>query len=134
MNCHVIIGAYMDAYVDDDVDTTSAHILTCQNLRWANFWHNFSHFRSPFLNHFCSPFQQLCSPNLSPIFNALFSPLLHRIHPIYTTQFHTYSPYTQPTYTAHTSNNCSSTSNKKNIMFASNIISYEFSSNIRYNI
>jgi hypothetical protein len=113
MNCHVIIDVYMDAYVDDDVDTTSAHILTSQNLRWANFWHNFSHFRSSFLSHFRSPFQQLCRPNLSPIFNALFSPLLHRIHPIYTTQFRTFSPYTQPTYTAHTSNNCSSTSNKK---------------------
>ena len=37
MNRHVIMDAYMDAYVDDDVDTTSAHLLTGQNLRWANF-------------------------------------------------------------------------------------------------
>jgi hypothetical protein len=29
--------AYMDAYVDSDVDTTSAHLLTGQNLKWANF-------------------------------------------------------------------------------------------------
>jgi hypothetical protein len=38
----------MDTYMDDDVDTISAHLLTSQNLRWANFWPNFSHFRSSF--------------------------------------------------------------------------------------
>ena len=34
---YVIMDAYMDVYVDDDVDTISAHLLTDQNLRWANF-------------------------------------------------------------------------------------------------
>jgi hypothetical protein len=38
----------MDTYMDDDVDTISAHLLTSQNLRWANFWPNFNHFRSSF--------------------------------------------------------------------------------------
>jgi hypothetical protein len=37
MNCHIIIDACMVAYMDDDMDTTSAHLLTGQNQRWANF-------------------------------------------------------------------------------------------------
>jgi hypothetical protein len=32
----------MVAYVDNDVDTTLAHLLTGQNQRWANFYSIFS--------------------------------------------------------------------------------------------
>jgi hypothetical protein len=49
MNCHIIIYPYIDAYVDDDVDTTSAHLLSGQNIRYVNIWPTFSHFRSTFL-------------------------------------------------------------------------------------
>jgi len=122
MNCHVI----MDTYMDDDVDTTSAHLWTGQNLRWANFWPNFSYFRSSFSAILASRFQLLFSPNSSPIFNALLSPLLNHIQPIYTAQFRTYDPYTQPMYTAYTTNNCSSTSNKKYYVFIQHHITWIF--------
>ena len=47
----------MDGYVDDDVGNTSAHLLIGQNLRWANFWPNFSHFRSSFSAILAAQFQ-----------------------------------------------------------------------------
>ena len=59
MNHHVI----MDAYVDDDVDTASAHLLTGQNLRWAIFWPNFNHFRSSFSAILAAQFQPFWQPN-----------------------------------------------------------------------
>ena len=62
MNHHVIMDAYMDAYVDDDVDTISTHLLTSQNLRWANFWLNFSHFRSSISAILVAQFQKFWSP------------------------------------------------------------------------
>jgi hypothetical protein len=34
MNCHIIMDAYMDDYVDDDV-TILAHLLTAQHQRWV---------------------------------------------------------------------------------------------------
>jgi hypothetical protein len=74
MNCYIIINAYVDVYMDDDMDayiTGLAHLLTGQNQRWTSFQPIFS----SILAIFQSNFRHLdASP--SPIFSVLFSPLL----------------------------------------------------------
>ena len=90
----------MVAYVDDDVGTTSAHLLIGQNLRWANFWPNFSHFRSSFSAILATQFQHFGSP-VSAILAAQFG---HRFLAHFLAHYYsTYDPYTQPifTHTAH---------------------------------
>jgi hypothetical protein len=45
MNCYIIINAYVDVYMDDDVDayiTSLAHLLIDQNQTWASFQSIFS--------------------------------------------------------------------------------------------
>jgi hypothetical protein len=129
MNCHVIMSDYMDAYVDDDVDTTSAHLLTGQNLRWANFWPNLSQFHSSFL------------AILAIHFSNFAAQIHHQFLMYFSAHYYiTYSPYTQPNF-AHSAHIHSpytlsihlitaAAYQIKNIMFPSNIISHEFSSNI----
>jgi hypothetical protein len=123
----------MDAYVDDDVDTTSAHILTGQNLRWANFWHNLAIFvalfSAIFAAHFSNFAAQICHQFLMHFSAHYYIAYIPYTLPNFTHTAHIHSPHTLPiqviTAAAH---------QIKNIMFASNIISHEFSSNIIYNI
>jgi hypothetical protein len=53
------MDAYVIAYMDDDMDTTSAHMLTGQNQRWANFGSISSFFIVIFLAIFAGPFQHI---------------------------------------------------------------------------
>jgi len=108
MHCHIIINAYVDVYMDDDMYTyitSSVHLLTGQNQRWVSFQPIFI----PISANFQPNFRHLhASP--SPIFSVLFSPLLYYIQQIDTTHirnpfshlqqthFHTYK-IPQPTFT-----------------------------------
>ena len=74
MNCHVII----DAYMDDDMDIFSAHMLTGHNQRWANFGPISAIFTTIFLAIFAGLFQHITA-HFVIIFSPLFSPLLQHI-------------------------------------------------------
>lgn len=85
----------------------------------------FSHFGSPF-SIALQPISAALQPNFVTIFWCPFQPTTTSL------TAHIYSLISQlkPIYTAHATNSCSSKSNR-NIIFPFNIISHDFSSNIR---